>query len=175
MAIMETFSYFACTLFSFPTVSACENVINVINQPKRQARKPRSSFTHLKRRAFRIRQKQTQHFNFHFFAAQSTIQPTHISYLRSLSSSRKKRGIEREREKEGGREKKKSSRRLSVSGNRWPYNIAVQAKVDYDSEIGSEAWNIPPVILPSPSSFHGPPAGPDLRGPQPLDVFIALS
>lgn len=80
----------------------------------------------------------------------------------------------REGEKVGGR-KKETSGRSSVSGNRWPHNIAVQAKVDYDSEIGSEARNIPPVILPSPSSFHGPPAGPDLWGPQPLDVFIALT
>lgn len=71
---------------------------------------------------------------------------------------------ENERGREGGR-KKKSSRSSSVSGNRWPYNIAVQAKVDYDSEIGSEARNIPPVILPSPSSFHGPPVGPDPWGP----------
>lgn len=65
----------------------------------------------------------------------------------------------------GYKKKKRSSGSLSVSGNGRPHNIAVQAKVDYDSEIGSEAWSVPPVILPSPGSFHGPPAGPDLRGP----------
>lgn len=59
--------------------------------------------------------------------------------------------------------KKKKNTLESVSGNRWPYNIAVQAKVDYDSEIGSEAWNIPLVIFPTPGSFHRPSLAPDLQ------------
>lgn len=66
-------------------------------------------------------------------------------------------------EKKKMKKKKNPDTVESVSGNHWPYNIAVQAKVDYDSEIGSEAWNIPLVIFPTPSSFHGSSLGPDLQ------------
>lgn len=42
----------------------------------------------------------------------------------------------------------KSRHRQSVSKITCPYNIILEAEVDYDSEIGSEAWNIPLVIFP---------------------------
>lgn len=43
----------------------------------------------------------------------------------------------------------------SVSENTWPHNIILQAEVDYDSEIGSEAWNIPSGDFQTPTHFTG--------------------
>lgn len=43
----------------------------------------------------------------------------------------------------------------SVSKNSWLYNIILQAEVDYHSEIGSGAWNIPSCDCPDSNSFHG--------------------
>lgn len=80
---------------------------------------------------------------FFSFFAQSTIQPPHyfLSALLSPVPQKKK--------------KKKSMHSWSVSENTWPHNIILQAEVDYDSEIGSEAWNIPSGDFQTPTHFTG--------------------
>lgn len=69
----------------------------------------------------------------------------------------------------------------SVSENSWPYNIILQAEVDYDSEIGSGAWSIPPVIFQlqlisrAISGSRSPGLGSLGSGPCATDVLIAVS
>lgn len=79
---------------------------------------------------------------FFSFFAQSTIQPPHYFLSALLSPVPQKK-------------KKKSMHSWSVSENTWPHNIILQAEVDYDSEIGSEAWNIPSGDFQTPTHFTG--------------------